>query len=34
VGLAGMKADRDEKRTGLSLLWVIPALIVAGFLMV
>lgn len=34
VGLAGMKADRGEKQKGLSLLWVIPALILAGFLMI
>ncbi len=34
VGLAGMKADRDEKRRGLSLFWVIPALVLVGFLMV
>lgn len=34
VGLAGMKADRGEKKKGLSLLWVIPALVLAGFLMV
>jgi hypothetical protein len=34
VGLAGMKADRDEKTKGLSLLWVIPALILGGTLLV
>lgn len=34
VGLAGMKADRGEKRKGLSLLWVIPALVLAGILLV
>ena len=34
VGLAGMKADRGEKRKGLSLFWVIPALVLAGILLV
>lgn len=34
VGLAGMKADRDEKAKGVSLLWAIPALIIAGILLV
>lgn len=34
VGLAGMKADRAEKTKGLLLLWVIPALILTGILMV
>ena len=34
VGLAGMKADRGEKRNGISLLWAIPAIIVAGILLV
>ncbi len=34
VDLAGMKADRGENQKGLSLLWIIPALVLAGFLMV
>ncbi|MBI4657532.1 MAG: hypothetical protein HY735_01575 [Verrucomicrobia bacterium] len=29
-----MRADRDEKRRGVSWWWVIPALVLAGFLMV
>ena len=34
VGLAGMKADRDEKRNGVSLLWAIPAMILVGILLI
>lgn len=34
VGLAGMKADRDEKRRGVSLFWAIPALIIVGIILV
>ena len=34
VGLAGMKADRNEKLKGVSWWWVIPSVLLAGFLMV
>ena len=34
VGLAGMKADRGEKRNGIALMWAIPAIILAGILLV